>query len=165
MINNIVYNTGSAGFMMIYGFNNTLQNNILARSSNLGDGELSLYRREAKDHLAFTFRRNIVYDTVNETGRWIFQVQAPDPFSAPLVDMDYNCYFNVYGGMFIFGLGRLVFSEWQETMHDLNSFIGDPAFVDADSRCDFFALHPDSRAVRQLDFQPISRLRQWTAGC
>ncbi|CAF1125316.1 unnamed protein product [Adineta ricciae] len=163
--NTIIYNTGSAGITMIYGFNNTFRNNVLARSSNEGDGELSLYRREAKDHLVFTFYNNIVYDTVNETGRWIFQVQAPDPFSAPYVIMDRNCYYNSFGAMFIFGLGRLVFSEWQETNHDMNSFIGDPLFLHAKSQCNFFQLNPNSQAVLYLGFKPIEQLPQWKPGC
>jgi hypothetical protein len=52
--------------------------------------------------------------------------------------MDYNCYFNIHGSMLIFGLGRLVFSEWQDTNHDMNSFITDPLFVHAESQCNFF---------------------------
>ncbi|CAF1361613.1 unnamed protein product [Rotaria magnacalcarata] len=163
--NTIVYNTGSAAFTMIYGFNNTFQNNILARSSNQSDGALSLYRRESLNHLSFTFQHNIVYDTVNESGRWIFQVQAPDPFSSPLVIMNYNCYFNLYGNMMIFGLGRLVFSEWQETNHDTNSIIDNPLFIDADSQCNFFNLNIDSPAVKELDFKPIQQLSQWKSGC
>jgi hypothetical protein len=163
--NTIVYNTGSAGLMMIYGFNNTFENNILARSSNQSDGALSLYRRESSDHLSFTFRHNIIYDIVNESGRWIFQVQAPDPFSAPFVSMDYNCYFNTYQNMMIFGLGRLVFSEWQETSHDMNSFITDPLFVHAENECNFFNLPIDSPAVDKLGFKPIKQLSQWKSGC
>jgi hypothetical protein len=165
--NNIgsVYNTGSAGFTMIYGFNNTFENNILARSSNQSDGALSLYRRESKDHLSFTFRHNIIYDIVNVSGRWIFQVQAPDPFSAPFVIMDYNCYFNIYGNMMIFGLGRLVFSEWQDTNHDMNSFITDPLFVHAENQCNFFNFSIESPAVNKLGFKPIKQLPQWKAGC
>ncbi|UJR10803.1 hypothetical protein I4U23_014991 [Adineta vaga] len=162
--NTIVYNTGSASFTMIYGFNNTFQNNILARSSNESDGALSLYRREAIDHLAFTFSNNIIYDIVNTTGRWIFQVQAPDPFSAPLVRMNYNCYFNSYGAMFIFGLGRLVFSEWQETNHDMNSLITDPLFINAEDQCNFFRFHTNSPALK-LGFKPIEFLSQWKPGC
>ncbi|CAF0853613.1 unnamed protein product [Adineta steineri] len=163
--NTIVYNTGSAGLTMIYGFNNTFENNILARVSNESDGALSLYRRESIDHLSFTFRHNIIYDIVNESGRWIFQVQAPDPFSAPYVIMNYNCYFNLYGNMFIFGLGRLVFSEWQETNHDMNSLISDPLFVNAESQCNFFALNNNSPAIENLGFKPIMQLTQWKSGC
>ncbi len=165
IINTIVYNTGSAGLTMFYGFNNTFENNILARSGDESDGALSLYRRESLDHLSFTFRHNIIYDTVNTTGRWIFQVQAPDPFSAPLVIMDYNCYFNLYNGMLIFGLGRLVFSEWQETNHDMHSFITDPLFVHAESQCNFFNFKSDSPAVKNLGFKPIKQLLQWKSGC
>ncbi|CAF1531086.1 unnamed protein product, partial [Rotaria sordida] len=163
--NTIVYNTGSAALTMIYGFNNTFQNNILARSSNQSDGALSLYRRESPNHLSFTFRHNIIYDIVNESGRWIFQVQAPDPFSSPFVIMDYNCYFNTYGNMMIFGLGRLVFSEWQETNHDMNSFITDPLFIHAESQCNFFNISIDSPAVKNLGFIPIKQLFQWKSGC
>ncbi|CAF1058114.1 unnamed protein product [Rotaria sp. Silwood1] len=163
--NTIVYNTGSAAFTMIYGFNNTFQNNILARSSNESDGALSLYRRESPNHLSFTFRHNIIYDIVNESGRWIFQVQAPDPFSAPFVIMDYNCYFNVYGNMMIFGLGRLVFSEWQETNHDINSYITDPLFIHAENQCNFFNVSINSPAVKNLGFKPIKQLFQWKPGC
>jgi hypothetical protein len=163
--NTIVYNTGSAGLTMIYGFNNTFENNILARSSNQSDGALSLYRRESSDHLSFTFRRNIIYDIVNDSGHWIFQVQAPDPFSSPFVIMDYNCYFNLYGNMLIFGLGRLVFSEWQETSHDMNSFITDPLFVDAENQCNFFRFDINSPAVKKLGFKPIKQLPQWRSGC
>ena len=163
--NTTVYNTGSASFSMIYGFNNTFKNNILARSSDQSDGALSLYRRESKDHLSFTFQHNIIYDTVNDSGRWIFQVQAPDPFSSPYVIMDYNCYFNIYGGMLIFGLGRLVFSEWQETGHDMYSLIMDPLFVHAETQCNFFDLNSESPAVRGLGFKPIKQLFQWKPGC
>lgn len=163
--NTIIYNTGSASISMIYGFNNTLENNILARSSNQSDGALSLYRRESKDHLSFTFRHNIIYDIVNESGRWIFQVQAPDPFSSPFVIMDYNCYFNIYQVMMIFGLGRLVFSEWQETSHDMNSFITDPLFVHAENQCNFFDLSSESPAVKNLNFKSIKQLPQWKVGC
>jgi hypothetical protein len=162
--NTIVYNTGSASLTMVYGFNNIFENNILARSSDQSDGALSLYRRESKDHLSFTFRHNIIYDIVNDTGRWIFQVQAPDPFSAPFVIMDYNCYFNLYGNMLIFGLGRLVFSEWQETNHDMHSIITDPLFVHVESECNFFNFTDNSPAVEQ-GFKPIKQLSQWKPGC
>lgn len=165
IIYTIIYNTGSASITMIYGFNNTFENNILARVSNQSDGALSLYRRESKDHLSFTFRRNIIYDIVNESGRWIFQVQAPDPFSSPFVIMDYNCYFNIYQAMFIFGLGRLVFSEWQETNHDMNSLVTDPLFLYAEDQCNFFNLNNDSPVLRKLEFKPIKQLSQWKPGC
>lgn len=161
----IIYNTGSASLTLIYGFNNTFENNILARSSNESDGALSLYRRESPGHLSFTFLHNIVYDLVAESGRWIFQVQAPDPFSSPYVIVDYNCYYNIYGNLLIFGLGRLIFSEWQETNHDFNSFILDPLFLNAQDKCDFFHLSPASPAVRRLNFRPIKQLPQWQPGC
>jgi hypothetical protein len=150
---------------LIYGFNNTFENNVLARVSDQSDGALSLYRRESVDHLVFDFHRNIVYDRVNESGRWIFQVQAPDPFSSPLTPMNDNCYFNIHEAMFIFGLGRLVFSEWQETGHDFRSFTQDPLFSHAEDQCDFFHLSADSPAVNLLDFKPIEQLPQWTPGC
>lgn len=165
MTNTIIYNTGSASLTLIYGFNNTFENNVLARASDESDGALSLYHREALDHLSFTFVHNIVYDLGNDSGRWIFQVQAPDPFSAPYVILDYNCYFNIYGNMLIFGLGRLVFSEWQETGHDDESLITDPLFVNAQNQCDFFHLSPSSPAVRGLYFRPIEQLPQWKSGC
>lgn len=161
----IIYNTGSASLTLIYGFNNTFENNVLARVSDQSDGALSLYRRESVDHLVFDFHRNIVYDRVNESGRWIFQVQAPDPFSSPLTPMNDNCYFNIHGAMFIFGLGRLVFSEWQETGHDFRSLTTDPLFSHAEDLCDFFHLSADSPAVNLLGFKPIQRLPQWTPGC
>jgi hypothetical protein len=163
--NTIIYNTGSASLTMIYGFNNTFENNILARSSDESDGALSLYRREAKDHLSFTFQHNIIYDIVNVSGRWIFQAQAPDPFSSAYVIMDYNCYFSIYGAMMIFGSGRLVFSEWQETNHDMNSFITDPLFVHAENQCNFFNFSIESPVVKKLGFKPIKQLVQWQPGC
>ncbi|CAF4166753.1 unnamed protein product, partial [Rotaria magnacalcarata] len=63
------------------------------------------------------------------------------------------------------GLGRLVFSEWQETNHDTNSIIDNPLFIDADSQCNFFNLNIVSPAVKELDFKPIQQLSQWKSGC
>lgn len=165
IINNIIYNTGSASVSLVYGFNNTLLNNVLARQGSESDGALSLYRRESLDHLSFRFLHNIVYDTVSTSGRWIFQVQAPDPFSSPYIIMNYNNYFNTYNAMLIFGLGRLIFSEWQETNHDANSYIIDPEFLNAQDQCDFFHLKPSSPAIMKMGFKPIEPLPQWIPGC
>ncbi|CAF5041300.1 unnamed protein product, partial [Rotaria sp. Silwood1] len=79
--------------------------------------------------------------------------------------MDYYGYFNIYGNMMIFGLGRLVFSEWQETNHDINSYITDPLFIHAESQCNFFNVSINSPAVKNLGFKPIKQLFQWKPGC
>jgi len=164
--NNIVYNTGWGSIFQHYGANNTIMNNIFARSSLIPqpathrispDGDCRIDR--AENHTSWTFIRNIVYDT--------FQGTNHSAYMAPVgttVVFGHNLYYSVFNTSLRFGSQQLSFDQWQKTGQDNGSVIADPLFLGDVNQCDFFTIRSDSPAAK-LGFVNITKPSKWTSGC
>ncbi|UJR19785.1 hypothetical protein I4U23_022919 [Adineta vaga] len=165
--NNVVYNIGWAGLFQHYGANNTIINNVFARTSLISppqpddpipDGDLRIMSTE--NHLSWTFTRNIVYDTYQGTNHSMFKSDYPNVS----VSFNNNIYFNPYKTSLLFGIEQTSFEEWQNSGQDNNSSIADPLFLGDVNQCDFFTIQANSPAA-QLGFKNITKLAKWTPGC
>lgn len=62
-------------------------------------------------------------------------------------EIDYNLFFNPFGGILITGVGEaMTFKEWQNHGLDQHSVVGDPLFVDPENGD--FTVKPDSPALK-----------------
>ena len=164
--NNVVYNTGWAAMSQKFGANNTIINNVFARASlwppphpgdRMSDGDVHIHL--AENHTAWTYTRNIVYDTYQGANHSAYMAWYTD-IIAPFYS---NVYFNPYGTLLLFG-PNVTFAEWQKSGQDNGSVIADPLFTGDVNQCDFFAVSFDSPAAK-LGFVNITKLPQWTPGC
>ena len=164
--NNVVYNTGWAAMSQKFGANNTIINNVFARASlwppphpgdRMSDGDVHIHL--AENHTAWTYTRNIVYDTYQGANHSAYMAWYTD-IIAPFYS---NVYFNPYGTLLLFG-PNVTFAEWQESGQDNGSVIADPLFAGDVNQCDFFTVQANSPAVK-LGFVNITKLPQWTPGC
>ncbi len=137
MENNLVYSTKTGGFHQHYGKNNTIRNNIFAYSK--------MYQAQCtrvEEHRSFNFNNNIiVFDkgfVLN--GAW----------NKIDIYMDNNLYWNTRGNTYDFNGNS--FKEWQQSGHDLNSFIANPNFKDAPN-FDFRFKNNKSRS--KINFTPF----------
>ena len=165
--NNVVYNIGWGGLFQHYGANNTIINNVFARTSvieppqpddPIPDGDLRIMNTE--NHLSWTYTRNIVYDTYQGSNHSVFKSDAPNV----IVSFSNNVYYNSYGTPLLFGIQQTAFSDWQKTGQDNGSVIADPLFIGDVNQCDFFTIQADSPAAK-LGFANITKLAKWTPGC
>lgn len=137
MENNLVYSTKTGGFHQHYGRNNTIKSNIFAYAK--------LYQVQCtrvEKHRSFNFSNNIVvFDKgVVLNGAW-------DEID---IQMDENIYWNTNGNSYDFN-GK-PFVEWQQSGHDVNSFIINPNFQNA-SNFDFRFKNNDS--IKKVNFKPF----------
>ncbi|MGC9320623.1 MAG: right-handed parallel beta-helix repeat-containing protein, partial [Armatimonadota bacterium] len=137
--NNIVYRCTSNGFLLHYGRELEVHNNIFAFAERDG-----VHRAREEDHISFFFERNIILSEHQDVlgGRWTNQNY----------EIDYNCYWCTTGEPVTFN-GRSL-EEWQEMGNDLHSIIAKPGFR-APQQGDF-TLADDSPAL-QLGFEPIDQ--------
>ena len=167
--NNVVYNTGWSGMFQHYGANNTIINNVFARSSlnppphpgdPATDGDIHIARTE--NHTSWIYTRNIVYDTFQGTNRSAFKSDQPNV----QISFSNNVYYNTYGSPLLFGYQneQISFSDWQKAGNDNGSVIADPLFAGDVNQCDFFTVQADSPAAK-LGFANITKLAKWTPGC
>ena len=114
--NNLVYRTQTGGYVMHYGKDVIVRNNIFALSSS---GQVQ--RSKAEDHLQVTFTHNIVYwsggPLLVGRGGW----------TTPGFQFDHNLYFDVSGASLSFA-GRTL-AAWQTGGEDAASVVADPKFV------------------------------------
>jgi hypothetical protein len=150
-----------------YGANNTIINNVFARTSvieppqpgdPIPDGDLRIMLTE--NHLSWTFTHNIVYDTFQGTNHSVFKSDATNVS----VSFSNNVYYNPYNTPLLFGIQQTSFAEWQKTGQDNGSIIADPLFIGDVNQCDFFTIQSNSPAA-QLGFANITKLSKWTPGC
>ena len=139
MENNIVYRVKDAAFHQHYGRENTVRNNVLSLSFDLGQ----IRRSRQEEHSSFTIEQNIIYSRGVPLlgGNW----------SNNNYKLQKNCYWDASGKVPVFP-GNLTLKQWQEKGHDAGSIVADPKFVDAEHGN--FALKPDSPALK-LGFKPI----------
>ena len=165
--NNVVYNIGWGGLFQHYGANNTIINNVFARTSVIDppqsgdpipDGDLRIMNTE--NHLSWTFTHNIVYDTFQGNNHSVFKSDA----TGVSVVFTENVYYNPYNSSLLFGIEQVSLAEWQKTGQDNGSVIADPLFVGDINQCDFFTIKLNSPAA-QLGFTNITKLSRWTPGC
>jgi len=137
--NNIVYRCTSNGFLLHYGRESTIRNNILAYSERNG-----VHRARVEEHTSFFFEGNIVYSEHPFVlgGRWD---------DAEHYVMDRNLYWSTGEAPVSFA-GRS-FEEWQAMGNDQHSLIANPEFRDPEHGD--FTLAEDSPAER-IGFEPIS---------
>jgi hypothetical protein len=137
MEGNLVYNTKTGGFSHHYGRENLVQNNIFAF------GKLTQVNRfRVEDHLAFTFRNNIVYYKEGDLlfGNWQDKNVKPES----------NLYWNAAGKPAEFC--GMPLDKWQATGKDAGSKVADPKFVDPEHYD--FHLQADSPAP-SIGFKPF----------
>ncbi|MGD9495819.1 MAG: right-handed parallel beta-helix repeat-containing protein, partial [Armatimonadota bacterium] len=136
---NIVYRCTSNGFLLHYGRESAIRNNIFAYAERNG-----VHRARAEEHISFFFERNIVLSAHPDVlgGRWD---------DAQHYVMDRNLYWCTSGEPVLFG-GRTL-QRWRELGNDVHSIIANPDFR-APERGDF-TLAEDSPASR-IGFEPIS---------
>jgi hypothetical protein len=137
MENNLVYNTKTGGFHQHYGKENVIRNNIFAYAKLF-----QVQCTRVEDHRSFNFDHNIVvFDRgVVLKGKW-------DKID---IHMDHNLYWNTSGGEYIFN--GISFDKWQETGHDVNSFIADPGFVNAQ---EFDFRFKEKKNIQKINFVPF----------
>ncbi len=134
--NNIVYNCTDSGFIVHYGKDSIVRNNIFAFGGRFG---FSLSRPE--EHRSFTFERNIVYcDHPFMAGRRVTENE----------EVDSNLYWCTTGEEPLFC--GMSLEEWRAAGHDRNSIVEDPGFRDPEHGD--FTLAADSPAMR-IGFEPI----------
>ena len=161
--NNVVYNTGWASLFHHYGANNTIINNVFARSSlsrangTNSDGEVRI--EKAENHTSWTYTRNVIYDTYQGINALAYK--ADPGVKATFYN---NLYFSAYGAPLLFASNLSSFSDWQKSGQDKGSVIADPLFVGNVDQCDFFTVQANSPAAK-LGFVNITKLPQWTPGC
>ena len=163
--NNVVYNILWGAMLQDYGANNTIINNVFARSSlsppqpifSVPDGDIRISRGE--NHRTWTLTRNIIYDTYNGINHTVYHALTP-----AIAQFDNNVYYNPFGALLLFGTQRIPFEEWQKTGQDNNSVIADPLFAGDVNQCDFFTVQSSSPAAK-LGFVNITKLEKWTSGC
>jgi parallel beta-helix repeat protein len=144
--NNLCFNTKSGGFILHYGRQNVVRNNIFAYAV-----ESQLWRHRAEpDATSFLFERNIV---LFDRGKlWV------GDWSTEGAVLRNNLYHDESGDSIHFpsrgnkGVTRATFAQWQGRGLDEGSVIADPRFVDAGNRD--FRLRSDSPAV-EIDFVPF----------
>jgi hypothetical protein len=137
MENNLVYSTKTGGFHQNYGKDNTIRNNIFAYSK--------LYQLQctrAEKHRSFDFTNNIIVfdEGAVLNGAW----------NKINIFMDYNIYWNTRGNTYDF-CGHS-FKEWQQSGHDVNSFIINPDFNDAPH---FDFTFKNNKSIRKINFKPF----------
>ncbi len=137
--NNIVYRCTSNGFLLHYGRESTIRNNIFAWSERNG-----VYRARVEDHISFFFEGNIVYSEHPSVlgGRW----DDPEHYV-----MDRNLYWST--GDEPINLAGRTLEQWRAMGNGTHSLIADPRFRDPEHGD--FTLADDSPATR-IGFQPIS---------
>ena len=161
--NNVVYNTGWASLFQHYGANNTIVNNVFARSSlsrangSNSDGEVRI--QQAENHRSWTCTRNIIFDTYQ--GINAIAYKADPGVNASFND---NVYFSAHGAPLLFASNLSSFADWQKTGQDKDSVVADPLFIGDVRQCDFFTIRANSPAAK-LGFVNITKLPQWTLGC
>jgi len=134
---NIVYGCTDSGFIVHYGKDSIVRNNIFALAGKYG---LSLGKPE--EHRSFIFERNIVYcEHPYMAGRRVTENE----------DVERNLYWCTTGEEPVFC--GMTLAEWRAAGHDLESIVDDPGFRDPE-RGDF-TLAEDSPAL-QIGFEPIS---------
>ncbi|MBK8482144.1 MAG: right-handed parallel beta-helix repeat-containing protein [Proteobacteria bacterium] len=142
---NVVYATQDAPFIIHYGEDNTLLNNVL-----VAEGPAPLRRGKAEARHALTVERNVLVSTgaAVQQGSW-----ADGNYT-----FDRNLYWTYGSSPLDFG-GRS-FAQWQAEGADLHSLVADPAFVDFAAR--EFSFSPESPAallgIRQVDLSRSGRL-------
>ncbi len=144
--NNVAYCTTVGGFVINFGRDNVVHNNILAFAR-----DVQHWRGQGKNGDCFTFERNIVYFNEGKV------VRAPGPLN---FKFDYNLYWDASGEPLVF-LDNKSFEQWQALGMDAHSMVADPKFVNA-AAFDF-RLHPDSPAFK-LGFKPIDVSRAGLEG-
>jgi parallel beta-helix repeat protein len=137
MENNLVYRTKTGGFHQHYGENNTIKNNIFAYSK--------LYQLQCtrvEEHRSFNFTNNIIVfdEGVVLKGAW----------NKIDINMDHNLYWNTGGNTYNFNGDS--FEKWQQTGHDVNSFIENPNFKDAP---DFDFRFENNKSIQKINFRPF----------
>ena len=134
---NIISGTTDSGFIVHYGKDSIVRNNIFAFAGRHG---FSLSRPE--EHRSFIFERNIVYlDHPNMVGRRVTENE----------DVDHNLYWSTSDKPLSFC--GMSLEQWRESGHDANSLVADPLF--RDPRAGDFSLLDGSPAL-ELGFEPIS---------
>jgi parallel beta-helix repeat protein len=139
---NIVHSTGTGGFHINYGRNNSIQNNIFAWSHA---EQLSRTQFEPENIPAIIFKKNIVVFNNDQLiyGNWLDNKYL----------FDENCYYDVSGANdFPFLLGTQ--ANWNALGQDLNSIIANPLIPGA-AQYDL-SIAVNSPAITQLGFEPIS---------
>lgn len=145
--NNLVYRTTSAGFMLHYGHDNTVTNNVFALSD-----EPNVLRCTEDERLSFTFERNIVLARggIVLDGRW----------SNGRFVIDRNVYWSATRQPLSFAGSS--FAAWQARGHDVGSLVANPQFIDPNGGD--FRLRPGSPAFavgfRPVDWRSVGPRRQ-----
>ena len=163
--NNVVYNILWGAMLQNYGANNTIINNVFARSAlsspqpnfTMPDADIRISRGE--NHRTWTLTQNIIYDTYNGINHTVYHALTPT-----IAEFDRNVYYNPFGARLLFGTQGIPFEEWQKTGQDNNSVIADPLFAGDVNQCDFFTIQSSSPAAK-LGFVNITKLEKWTPGC
>ncbi len=135
--NNLVYNTKTGGFHQHYGKNNIIRNNIFAYSKMY-----QLQCTRVENHRSFDFTNNII---VFDQGVVLY-----GPWNKIDIFMDYNIYWNTGGETYDFN-GKS-FKEWQQSGHDVNSFIINPYFTDAPH---FDFTFKNLNNIQKINFKPF----------
>lgn len=136
---NVVFRTKSAGFHQHYGKDNIVENNIFAFGR-----EAQVMRTRAEEHMAFTFRRNIVY--------WKDAPLLGSNWQDDRYRFESNLYWDASGKEPRFL--NWTWDEWRARGQDEGSIIADPMFVDPAR--DDFRLRPGSPAVK-IGFRPFDQ--------
>ena len=136
MENNLVFSTKTGGFHQHYGKDNIIRNNIFAYSK--------LYQLQCtrvEEHRSFDFTNNIIVfdESVVLNGAW----NKIDIF------MDYNIYWNTGGETYDFNGNS--FEEWQQSGHDVESYIMNPNFNDAAN----FDFKLKNNEIQKINFKPF----------
>ena len=135
--NNLVYNTKTGGFHQHYGKNNIIRNNIFAYSKMY-----QLQCTRVENHRSFDFTNNII---VFDEGVVLY-----GPWNKIDIFMDYNIYWNTGGKTYDFNGNS--FENWQQSGHDVNSFIINPNFNDAP---DFDFTFKNRKNIQKINFKPF----------
>lgn len=153
--NNICTRVSSHPFLVHYGRENIIRNNIFGLG---GEGQVDLIRGE--DHISFTFERNIVITD----GKPLMVGEGAAPVLEHKYISERNLFWDVSGRELLCGNGECAtdtnwyfnksytFEEWQDMGYDINSINADPLFKDI-LKSDF-SLSKDSPAF-SIGFKPI----------
>ncbi len=135
---NIVYRCTNNGFLLHYGKESIIRNNIFAYSQRNG-----VCRARSEDHVSFYFEGNIVYSEHPNVlaGRW---------GDVEHYVMDRNLYWSTGSEPINFAGHTL--DEWRTMGNGLHSIIADPGFRDPEHG-DFTL--PDDTPARRIGFRPI----------
>lgn len=131
---NYVHDTHEDGYVMHYGMNNIVKNNIFVNGETT---QVGLSRKTYKN--SFEFTRNIV---VYSSPAGLFR--SNDTIAPDIARFDRNIYWNTNGEVSFSGK---TLKQWQETGQDKNSIVANP---------ELDATTPKNENYKKIGFRPFS---------